>query len=293
MLVFLLQASNEMDSTFSGHDRILSSSNVSSLTGSMSNLNDKLLTSRNLNGLTDLLNGAESGGSSNSFTNEKIYSIDHMIKSLNSKLNGKQDSNALHGCPNALADFYNGNGYTGQYSSARSSSSSNGSTSNSTTGSLTPCTSENQSMLSSLLEGCHSSSQMNGLQPNKMNSATSKLFLLNAHNLLASGKSDGAELAAATNASAFTNSTNSNLNLMHSLPYSLMKREQESNSLINSFDSFKPLNYSSLSNLSNLNNLNNLNNLTLSQFSQLQANSELFARHSELLSNYGSMMTHF
>lgn len=268
---------------------MISSSNVSSLTGSTSNLNEKLLTSRRLNGLTDLLNGAESGGSSNSFTNEKIYSIDHMIKSLNSKINGKLSTNALHGGQSALTDFYGG--YPGPYSSARSSSSSNESTSNST-GSLTPGASENQSMLSSLLEGCHSSSQMNGLQPNKLNSATSKLFLLNAHNLLASSKSNGSELIAAANASAFTNSTNSNLNsnlnLIHSLPYSLMNRESESSSLSSSF---KPLNYSSLSNLSTLNSLNQFN-----QLNGLQANGNgvsLFAHHSELLSNYGPLLTHF
>lgn len=259
-----------------------------SLTGSTSNLNKKLLTNRNLN---DLL--TESGGSSNS--SEKIYSIDRMIKSLNSKINGKLSANTLHGCPSALADFYNDStGYSRSlrpFSSAHSSSSSNGSASNSTTGSLTPCASENQSMLSSLLEGCHSSSQMNGLQPNKLNSATSKLFLLNAHSLLASNKSNGAELVSGAN--EFTNSTNSNLNLLHSLPYSLMNCESAGNPLSSLTNSFKPLNYNSLSSLSHL------NNLSLRQFNQLnglQANSNgvsLFGHHSELLQNYGSMLTPF
>lgn len=265
---------------------------MSSLTGSMSNLNEKLLTSSNLN---DLLTGAESGSSSNSVTNEKIYSIDRMIKSLNSKINGKLGANSLHSCPSALTDFYtNGGGGYSQptFSSARSSSSSNGSASNSTSGSLTPGATENQSMLSSLLEGCHSSSQMNGLQPNKLNATTSKLFLLNAHNLLTSGKTNGTELAG-TAANAFTNSTNSNLNLLHSLPYSLMNRESITNPLSSLNSSFKPLNYESLS------NLNNLNNLSLSQFSQLnglQTNGNgvsLFGHHPDLLPNYGSILSHF
>ena len=262
------------------------------MANSTSNLDEKLLTS-NLSDLNDLLNNcAVKAGSG--LTGDKIYSIDHMIKNLNNKINGKLNStaNVLHNCQSALADIYNGsNGYNMQYSGTNSSNSSSGSTSNSTTGSLTPYQSENQSMLSSLLEGCQTN-QLNGLQPKL---TANKLSILNSHNLLASSKSDlSLPTTTTTNTNSggpqFTNSSNSNLNLIHSLSYSLVNAaDSTTNPFTNLTNSFKPLNHSAY-NLSNLSQFSQLNSL--------QPNSNgasLFAHHSDLLnlSNYGSMLTNF
>lgn len=252
---------------------------MSTLSGSTSNLDEKLMSTSNLNSLNDLLNGAKTanGTKNHSLISDKIYSIDHMIKSLNNKINYKLNNagNQLHNCPTSLNDIYSG--YNMQYLT-QNFSNSKGSSSNTDN----PCTSENQSMLSSLLEGCitDNNSTSNQTDQNSKLDANNKLLFFNS-NLLGNCKSNDLN----TQTSNTFNSTNTNLNLIHSLPYSSLVdsvnlETNSTNPLTNLTNFFKPLNaYNNLSNFTQFNHLNNLKAST----------NGLLAHHtSDLLSSYWS-----